>query len=482
MISDIQFAAWLADSTAQRVARYRLTAISNGQPVTRYLSKKALINNPAATPYQAAIASGLKLTQSISLDSGASMVASSIDVFNVSGERDNWLNDVWANGSIEIDIGDVRWADADFRLYYVGMISDLDGKAPRDRIRILVRDMLQVLNAPITEDKLTGDVLYPVTIGEVPNISPKYDQATDRWYYGKGPNEGVIEARVDGKPRVIVDYPAEGCFKFAAAVGGGQVTCSVQGDKPNGTYSNTIAKLVRRLITGFGKASDRLTDADIDVANFEAFDAAHPQAVGRHFADRENVIVGCTELASSVGAQLLPSRLGLLRLVKFVIPTTATVEIPRSVQVDRTISVVARLAVAGAVKIAGCRNYTPQPAVPTSLSPADKELLATEWRSKTAKNQPTLDLYKLTADPAARETLLLDDADMQAEAERLLAIEKVQRLTYAFQGTPVNLLLDVGQAVKLFSNRFNLVAGKVGLVTQLGADLDTFRVDVEVTA
>jgi hypothetical protein len=481
VISDAQFAAWLNDSTAQRTARYRVTAISGGQLVTRYFTKKPLINNPAATPYQAIIASGLKLTQSISMSSGASLVASTIDVYNVSGERDSWLNDVWANGSIEIDIGDVRWADADFRLYYVGRISDLDPKAPRDRIRIQVRDMLQVLNAPITEEKMAGDVLYPTTLGEVPNISPKYDEATGRWYYGKGRSEGVIEARVDGKPRVIVDYPSESYFKFASAVGGGQVTCSVQGDKPNGVYSDTIGKLVRRLITGFGKASDRLTDTDIDLPNFAAFEAAHPQAAGVHFADRENVIVGCTLLASSVGAQLLPSRLGRLRLIKYAIPVTASVEIQRSAQVDRTIRA-ERLPVAGAVKIAGCRNYTVQTALPTSLSPADKELLATEWRSYTAKDQPTLDLYKLPADPAARETCLIDDADMKAEAVRWCDIVKVQRFAYAFQGTPVNLLLDVGQGVKLFSNRYNLDAGKVGLVTLLGADLDTFRVDVEVTA
>jgi hypothetical protein len=481
VISDAQFAAWLNDSTAQRTARYRITVNSNGQLVTRYFTKKALINNPATTPYLAIIASGLKLTQSISMSSDASLVASTIDVYNVSGERDSWLNDVWSNGSIEVDIGDVRWPDADFRLYYVGKVSDLDPKAPRDRIRIQVRDMLQVLMAPITEEKMAGDVLYPTSLGEVPNISPKYDEATDRWYYGKGQSEGVIEARVDGKPRQIVDYPSESYFKFTAAVGGGQVTCSVQGDKPNGVYSDTIGKLVRRLVTGFGKASERLTDADIDSANFATFEAAHQQAAGVHFADRESVIVGCTQLASSVGAQLLPSRLGKLRLIKFAIPAVATADIQRSAQVDRTIRA-ERLPVAGAVKVAGCRNYTVQSAVPTSLPAGNKELLATEWRSFTAKDQATLDRYKLSADVPARETCLIDDVDIQAEAVRLRDFVKVQRFAYGFQGTPVNLLLDLGQGVRLYSNRYDLAAGKVGLITLLGADLDTFRVDVEVTA
>lgn len=484
MITDAQFAAWLNDSTAQRVARYRIGVNVGGVEKTIYLTSKALINNPAATPYVAAIASGLKMTQAISISGEATLSTSDIEVFNVAGERDAWYSYVFANRSFEVDIGDVRWPDADFRLYYVGTVADIDPKAPRDRIRLQLRDMLQVLHAPVTEEKLAGDVLRLATLGEVANITPKLKSASPVEYevHG-GAIEDVIEVRVDGKKRTdITKSLAAGSFTFTGNVGPGAVTCSAQGDKPAGVYSNTIAKLVQRLVTGYGKASDRLTADDIDTANFAAFDLANSQPVGLHLSDRENVIVACAKLASSKGAQLVPSRLGKLRLIQFTIPASATTEIRQSAQVDRSIHIVDRIPVAGAVKVGGCRNYTVQPSLQTSLPDAHKALFATEWRTYTAKDQPTLDKYKLTADPAMRETCLQDDADIQAEAERVLAIVKVSRFTYGFEGTPANMLLDIGQAVKLFSNRFELATGKVGLVTKLATDLDNFHVDVEVTA
>ena len=43
------------------------------------------------------------------------------------------------------------------------------------------------------------------------------------------------------------------------------------------------------------------------------------------------------------------------------------------------------------------------------------------------------------------------------------------------------MLLELGQAVELFSNRYGLATGKVGIVTSLSPDWDNFHVTVEVT-
>lgn len=479
MITDAEFAKWLDDSTAQRVARYRIGVNVGGVETTRRLSSKALINNPSAAPYQAIIASGLKMTQSISMDAEAVLSASDIDVHNVGGERDSWLDDICNNRTFEVDIGDVRWPDEDFRLYYVGKVADIDPKAPRDVIRYKLRDMMQVLLAPVTEEKLTGDVLRPAALGELFNVTPK--NVGNDWHCGA--KEDVIEVRTDGKKRTdIVKNLANGSFTFTGAVGPGAVTCSVQGEKPDGVYSNRIAPLIRHLVTNYGKASDRLTAADIDTASFAAFDAANPQPVGLGLFERESVIAACGKLASSKGAQLVPSRLAKLRLIQFAIPTSATVEIRESAQINRSIHIVDRIPVAGAVKVGGGLNHTEQAALPTSLPIEHKALYAAKWRSYTAPDQPTIDKYRLTADPAMRETCLQDDADIEVEAKRLLAIVKAGLKTYGFEGTPALLLLDVGQAVKLYSKRFGLSTGKVGLLTLLRSDLDNFHVDAEVTA
>jgi hypothetical protein len=60
-------------------------------------------------------------------------------------------------------------------------------------------------------------------------------------------------------------------------------------------------------------------------------------------------------------------------------------------------------------------------------------------------------------------------------------IFKVKHKTYQFEGTPANMLLELGQAVRLFSNRYGLSAGKFGVVTYLSRDYDNFHVEVGVT-
>ena len=481
MKTDAEFAAWLDDSTARRVTLYDLSVRSGGTEITRRVSNRAYPLAPAATPYLAAVASDLEIDESISMDGEAKLSTGVLGLHNIGGALDAWLLDIWTNRSATVMVGDVRWPLTDFRTVFVGMQADIFPASDRNLLTIKFRDVLQALNTPVSEDKLSGDVLRPVALGEVPNMTPKYDAATGRWYYHRAGAEGVIEARTDGKLRLITDDPTTGSFTFNSAVGPGAVTCSVQGDKTGGTYRNTIASLVQLLVTSYGKASTRLTTADIDAANFAAFEAANPQPVGLGVLDRKNVLVACADLASSKGAQLVPSRLAKLRLIQFAIPTSATKDIRHADQVERSLVAVARTSAQAAATVAGCRNYTPQPNLQTSLPEAHKALFAAEWRSATASDSTTQTVYKLATDAVPRETCLIDDADIQVEATRILNIIKVPRTTYQYKGTPNSLLLELGQAVRLFGNRYNLAAGVYGLVTRISINFGTCRATVEVT-
>ena len=134
MITDTQFAAWLADSTALRVTLFEVGAISGGVEVTRYLSNRAYTGS-AAAPYQAIVAGGLTVTESISQFADASLAAGDIEIYNVAGERDFWLDDVWKNCPVVAFVGDVRWARADFRMIFNGTIIDIGCKS-RDRLNL----------------------------------------------------------------------------------------------------------------------------------------------------------------------------------------------------------------------------------------------------------------------------------------------------------------------------------------------------------
>jgi hypothetical protein len=486
VITDAQFAAWLGDSSAQRVMLFEVGVKSAGVDVTRYLSTKPFVGS-AATPYRAVVAGGLKVTESISMDSEASLSAGDIEIYNASGTFDGWLDDIWVNQVVNAFVGDVRWDRTDFRQVFAGTIIDIGCKS-RDRLNLRLANKLERLNTPVTDVKVGGnatnpDALLPVPLGECSNVSPpQTNPNTLEYAFGDVACEGVIETRTDGKPRGAVTVTSStGRLVFNEAVGTGQVTCSVQGVKFNGTYVNTISQLVQYLVTQRGKSTTRFLAGDLDTAQLAAFDTANPQPVGLWLTERTNVLVACQKLASSVGAQLVPSMAGKLRLIQFSIPASATTVIPRSQQLDRSISIVKRTEVAAAVKIGYCRNWTVQDKLQTSLPDAHKNLYAQEWLSVTAVDATVQATYKLDAEPDLVETCLLRKTDAQAEASRRLTIVKAPRTTYRFEATPAQLLTELGQAVTLFSNRFGLAAGKVGIVTSRSVDWATLRSTLEVT-
>lgn len=481
-ISDAQYAAWLEDSTAQRVTLYRVNCLVNGQPVVRRLANGPF-TGPAGAPYVAAIAKDLEISRSISIDGDAKLSAGDVEVWNVNGEFDSWFADVWANQRVEVYVGDVRWDESDFRLSFVGNLADIAYGTDRSTLVLKFRDALQRLNTPVLEAKMADGTLYPVALGEVPNMTPKYDSVTGRYYYHCGPAEGLIEPRTDGKKRSpdVTDDPTNGRFAFNTAVGPGAVTCSAQGDKTGGIYRNRIAQLVQLLATQYGKESTRMTAADMDMENLTLFDAANQQPVGLPILDRTNVLAAQAQLASSKGAQVIPSMLGKLRLIQYAIPAAATLAIPRSMQVQDSLVPVARSTVAAAVQIRFCRNYTTQPNLQTSLPAEHKQMFATEWQTYTAVDTATQAAYSLYADPAPIDTCLLTLADAKAEAERRLAIVKVPRTTYRVELTPAGMLVELGEARNLFSDRFGLEAGRPGLVTSLATNFGTYAVTAEVT-
>jgi hypothetical protein len=481
VITDAQFAAWLDDSAAQRVMLFEI-----GSPVTRYLSNRAY--STATMQYDAAVAGGLKVTDSISMDADASLAAGDIEIHNGDGARDSWLDEVWVNQPVAVYVGDVRWARTDFRQVFAGVIIDIGCKS-RDKLNLRLANMLERLNTPVTDVKIGGanatnpDALVPVLLGECTNISPvQTNPNTLEYAFGDGVSESLVEVRTDGKPRgAITTTLSTGRFVFNEAVGPGQLTCSAQGVKYNGSYVNTIGQLVQYLVTQRGKASTRLTTADLDTAQLATFESGHTQPVGLYLTDRTNVLVACQQLASSVGAQLVPSMTGKLRLIQFAIPTSATIEIRPSQQLERSIAVTNRTEVSAAVKVGYCRNWTVQANLQTSLPAAHKDLYSQEWLSVTATDSAVQATYKLDAEPTQIDTCLLRKTDAQAEAARRLAIVKQPRTTYRFEATPGQLLTELGSAVKLYSNRFGLVAGKVGLVTSRSVDWSTLRITMEVT-
>lgn len=237
MLTDAQFVAWLKDSSAIRCVLIEVNVKTGGAETTRFLSNKGYVTSPTDTPantkYSPFVAGGIKFTETLSMEGTASLSFGDIEIDNLSGDRDTWLDDVWANRAIKVFIGDVRWPRADFRLVFDGIVANIDTKN-RGRINLKISDKLQRLNTPITDNKLGGttenaDRLIPLCFGECHNVEPLLvDPVINEFRVHDGPIEGIIEVRDNGVPVAFTPFLSTGKFRLAAQPSG-QITASVQG-------------------------------------------------------------------------------------------------------------------------------------------------------------------------------------------------------------------------------------------------------------
>lgn len=476
-MTDAQFAAWLADPTALRLVLIETSALVGAVETPFYFSTRgAFVTGPADTPastvYQGGADVAVLYTESLSLpDSGAAgLQAGEVDIDNYGGARDDYLTYVWANRPFTAYVGDARWPKSDFRVVFSGVVADVVPNG-RDKLTFALRDKLQRLNASLSErtvgdaypgTTVNADTLVPITLGECHNVTPLLvDPAnlTYEWHIGVAAR--LIEVRDNAVPVAAAADLANGRFSLASP-SAGQVTCSVQGDA-TGSYASTAATLAQRLATAYGKLADRFGLADLDTASLASFDASHPQPLGLYVDGRANLLDCIIQLAASVGAQPVITGTGLLRLVALDAPVAGGRLLDASVMAERSLTPAHRYAPVGAVKLAYCRNWTVQTGLVTDIPEEHKRLYEQEWLTVAVADDTVVANWRQSSEPAAQqETLLLTKSDASAEANRRLALWRVARTRFEFDGLPVLLDLQLGDAVTLKHPRFGLAGGKPG--------------------
>lgn len=482
---------WLEDQSAIRCILVEVAVKSGASEITRYLSsrpfKSASGDTPANTVYDPIIiGSSVQTVERMNVtDQQASISYGDIELANLDGSLDSWLFDIWSNRAINVLIGDVRWTRAEFQVIFAGIVEDI-GSRSRDTLNLKLRDKLQRLNTPVTETTLGGTTsnknqLIPLTFGECHNLSPLLtNPATLEYQVHGGQMERLIEVRDNGVPVTATATLATGKFTLAATPYG-KITASVQGDKPSATWNNTAKKIIERLVTGYGEATNRFVSGDLDASNLTAFDTANPQVLGIYFSERENVLDVCNQVAATVGSRLVMSRAGLLKLIKIELPAPGT---PFTITADDVLvgsmRISEKLAVQAGFKLGFAKNWTVQDALDTRIPNAHKDLYAKEWLTVSAKDATTKTDYKLDGEPEQIDTYFLTETDASAEATRLLNLFKTPRFIITFDATARLLQLELGQAVTITYPRFGMDAGKNGMVVGLSPDWDSARVSVEV--
>lgn len=492
-MTDAAFIAWLKSADCIRCALVEVVARISGSETTLYLSNRNYLTSssdtPANTAYSACIAGGVSFAETLSLDGSASISYGDVAIDNTGGVRDAWLGYVWANRQVRVYMGDPRWARSDFRLIFDGIVGDLLAR-DADTLNLSLLDKLQRLNNPVTETTLGGstdnkDRLLPLAFGECHNVSPLLTvPSTLTFQYHNGAAERLIEVRDNGAP--ITTYTsnlAAGTFTLTAAPVG-QITADVQGAKPSGTYSNNISTLVQYIVQNYGPSSTRYSSGDLDSASLSAFASANTQPVGLCLTDRANVLQVCQDLAASVGAQVVVTTLGKLRLVKLALPASGTPTAVTAQDFDEhSLKVSDRPPVAATAKLGYGRNWSVQTSgLATGLPASSAAALGIGLLPIVSSDATATSVYKLATQPVQEDTLLVVESDATTEAARRRDLWKTPRQVYEARYRAHLLLTELGDAVTITHDRFGLSGGVTGLVTHISRDWLGGRATIGVLA
>ena len=488
---DSDFLRWLKDPNAIRIVLIEAVARVNGVETTRYISNYGWKSGPADTPanthYEPIMTTGVQYTEQLSLTGQASLSTGDIEIDNTNGTRESWLSDIWTNRTIKAWIGDERWSRDKFQPFFNGVMAPIARKSPT-KLALKLRDKSKRLDGAITEHKLGGtgvnaESIIPLCFGECHNVTPLLiDEGLLKYQVHDGAIEGFIEVRVSGQRVAYIPDVATGTFILVRQPTG-PVTCSVWGDKFQGVYRNTVSSLIQRIVTGFGKDYDRFTTDDLDLANLNNFEINNQQAVGLYISDRTNVLIACQMLANSVSAQISMSRLGLLRLIKLGLskaPTVRDVLQHEFVANDdgTTINPVSTIDPVAAIKINYCKNWTQQKGLITDIPAEHLSLFASDWLTVSAVNPQIKDDYRLSGEVIPTESMLLDEAEAQAQADWQLDLWKDAHATYEAIGYPELLELQLGQEIMVYNDQDSMSQGKRAFIMRLSPDYDNGNVRV----
>lgn len=521
--------AWLEDTKAIRAIFVEATRynVSTTSEETVYLSTAGYLTSTADVSFDAILNDGINLNESLSIDGGVSFSFGDIEIQNFNGALDSWISDasyIWVNRPIKVYLGDPQWVATDitdfhsqFLKIFDGIIANIDSRN-RTSLNLKVRDKMERLNTPLTENKLgtygtwaagqpNADTIKPLIFGEVFNVEPMLiDPSLLKYMVNDGNTELVIELRDNGVPIYTAAGITGGLTSGATITLGtgtfvlshplaGALTASVQGVKDSinlstgalvsGTYSNNIANLIALIVTQYGKSYTKLSASDIDLTNFAAFAAANTQSVGLLVEGGENVLSACQQLADSIGAQLYFNRSGMLQLLRLGSGSTGP-DVNTITEDDiilNSFQVTNRLDIVAASKIGHTKEWVVQDGLVTGIPDEHKKMFATEWYTKTDTNSTVQALYRLHVDPQQKDTLLIKGSEAQTEATRLKNYFSTPKTIYRMTGIAKMLGLQLGQSVTLVNSRYNLYnggAGVSGQIYSLSPNWLNATVDIEV--
>jgi len=442
--------------------------------------------------YSAVVEGGLSFSESLNINGSPTMGYGSLEITNVGGIHDAYIQYVWNKRPIQIYLGDPSWAKSDFILIFDGLIQELT--APNESsLSFSIFDKLQRLNSPLSEKTLkqtsysqnTEDTVLPLLFGECFNISPllvdngSTNMGGQVYMLHDGAVGGIIEVRDNGIRIFIEPDLTTGTFELVNQPYG-TITCSAQGDTP---YTNTVSGIIQKLVTEYGTIENRFQVSDLAFADF-----TNNSPIGLYCSERRNILDVCTEVAKSVNANLVcpavtvnngivtTSKLKLVEIKPAI--GTPVYYLNDNNMLEDSLSISEMFPVNPSIKLAYCKNYTPQATVAGGVNPASN--FQYEYIFVSAVNASAKTLYRDSGETAEEETLLIETISAQAEADKRLQLWQQQRFIVTADYLPELIFVQLGDVVQVKTSRFGLANGKLGMVYSITRNWVTGFVNIGV--
>lgn len=325
---------------------------------------------------------------------------------------------------------------------------------------------------------IPGEVLYQANDGPVQAVSAVYDSGVALTFSADYATAALLRAAtlVEGAYATCL---AAGLIRLGGAAFG-QVTCDLQGDKTGGTYVETTAGIVRRIVATATEVAD---PGRLLAFTFDDLDAAQPAAVG-YYLDPQSTLTAAEAVAQLMGgiggwAGFTPA--GLLEVRRFDAP----VAIAAAYYTKQDLVDIARLALPEGIdpppwrfRVAYNRNWTVQTDLAGVVAETDPDrvaYLAQPYElavSAEADGMAIAADHPLAADPEPVEAFFATEAAALAEAGRLLDLYGSARSLYRFRVKHRQFAHEIGQVINLDYPRWGLDGGRYLRIVALTDDTD----------
>lgn len=488
----------------------------------RYCDGLGKITAPSETPpnvaYENRLTQPINVTRTMFSDSrvlgGAQLAFGEIRLNNADKGLSSLFNLGFDGRTIVVRVGPPEAAyPSGYAVLLTGAAEGIE--ADDKEVVIRVRDKLAILDQPIQTQRYGGtnvlpdgvdgveedlkDVEKAQAFGKVFHVEPQcvntarliYDlhsrpdgsaaaiYAVDAIYdKGKAVTIGVARAN---QAAMDANEPDPDKADYCLATGrirfgyqpAGKVTVDYRGEA-TGSYPNKVAGIIKRILSQAG-----IPSGEIDDASFTAIDTAAPYEAGVFVpggATRKDVI---ERLAVSIGAYVVPDRLGIWKIGQLVAPSGDPVVTLTNAEIMK-ISLVATDDKGKGIPVKRVTlKYKKYNSTFTESDLAGDVLtnqaltaeLKKEWRT-TSQADLSVVTKHILAPELERETCLTSASDAATERDRQLALHKVRRdfVKATVRLDELNAELDLGSIVKIEAEYFDYASGRLFVVVGITTD------------